>query len=132
MSNIYDQLETKMLIRAIQRTAILLLKHEKEKDIPSTKLSRVKKELSMMRMEIVPRLRALNRMDPLFFPKGCKVTYQPEAPPNADEWAESVNISPQEGSVMYHLVGHVVVLLKGEFPPVMIKPQYLKIKFIRP
>lgn len=130
--SIYDQLTTEALIKAIQRTSIMIATAESRKSIPSTKLNRARKDLATMRGEVVPRLKAMNRMDAKFFPLDCHVVYQPWQPAqDFDEWGPDATVPPRNGIVTGHIMDQVIVKLEGEKYPILIEPANLKIKFIR-
>lgn len=133
MTNLYGQLETSALVKAIQRTAIKLEEHETKKDIPSTKLARVRKELAEMRAAVFYPLKELDRMDPNFFEVGFHVEFHVWQPPQADDdWGPNTTTPPRDGVVTRHNEYGVVVQLKGDEYEVQIKPEHLKIKYIRP
>lgn len=130
--SIYDQLTTEALLKAIQRTAIMVNSAEAKKEIPATKLSRAKSELGAMRNAVIPRLKAMNRLDARFFPVDCHVVYQVWQPPqNEDDWGPGSTIPPRNGIVTGHIIDQVIVKLEGEPHPILIEPVHLKIKFIR-
>ena len=133
MYNPYGQLTTEALVKAIQRTELMLRKHEAKKEIPSTKLNRIRKELAEMRAAVFYPLKELDRMDPQFFKVGYHVEfYVPPIPTDVDDWGPDTTIPPRAGVVTRYIEDKVVVQLEGDDYEVMIEPRYLKIKFIRP
>jgi len=133
MYNPYGQLTTDALVKAIQRTELMLQKHEAKKEILPTKLNRIRKELAEMRSAVFYPLKELNRMDPQFFKVGYHVEfYIPPPPTDVDDWGPDTTIKPRAGIVTRHNEYGVVVQLEGDDYEVQIKPEHLKIKFIRP
>ena len=132
MTNIYDQLNTSALVAGIQRGALQLLDPELKKNMSSDKISRMKRDMDQMRYEVIPRLRKLNRMDPLFFQVGVHVLYHKWSPPqDIDDWGPSKAIPDRHGVVIGHEDGKVLVRFDKDEYHVRVMPADLKIKFIR-
>lgn len=127
----YETLSTDTLLKAIQRGARFLASQEAKK-APSGRRSLVEKDLSQMRMEIVPRLKAEDRSSCWFFRTDTHVLYHKYQPPQAaDDWSDRALIPDKHGIVTGHVDGKVLVQFDGEEFSTICWPQDLKIKYIR-
>lgn len=130
--NNYQQVGTETLISVIQRGVILIEENKKSKKLSNTVLSNTRQEIFFMRQEVHPRLRKLDRMDSKFFPIGCHIVFtQPKPDEDLDDWSPVNNVPDRDGVVTRYQEEWVIVQLEGDDFEVMIKPQYLKIKWMR-
>lgn len=126
MTNRFAPFTTPTLIKAIQRSVVLLSTPEGKKE------NKIRQQLYEMRAEVIPRLLKMNRFDPLFFPVEVHVQYHKYQPPQAwDDWGPSVQVPDRFGVVTGHDGEHVLVRLEGEVNDTKIKPEDLKIIYIR-
>lgn len=126
--NKYDGVRTDVMIRCVQDEV------RKSKDPKTRKKTRtqstIKKmqELREMQYQIQLRLKNMNRLDPLFFPKDCYVEFNKY---------ENLKVYHDEGQVIGHEDGYVIVQFDndkevgGTKVPVKVEPRYLKLLYIR-
>lgn len=122
--NKYDQFTTEFLIKSIQEICLKMAESNWKKKASSTTLKRHALDLRDLRNAAILRLSKMDRSDPEFFPIDCLVLY---THPYSQKGPVTAKVLSRDGPKR-----KVVILLEGELDPILVEPEYLKIKFIRP
>lgn len=132
MTTIYDTIKTETLLKAVQRTALLMREKDFKKKNTQTKIQKIDHDLKEIRAALIPRLRKMDRNDPKFFPQGSYVQYTRRI--SSEEFA-NFDLIPEErikyGIVAGHHDSHVLVQFEGEGYFVRVDPPDLLLRFIR-
>ena len=133
MENLYKPIKTKQLLEYVQAEGEQLSNKEVKKKLGTKTMMRRSRALSEARMELIGRLKEMDRFSPDFFLVGSKVEYR-----NPSDWNH-----PRTGVVQGHENGYVIVLLHPQLTginnslaittewPIKVEPRFLKLMYIR-
>ena len=121
MENLYKPIKTSQLLQYVQSEGEELEKKEVKKKLGTRTMLKRSRQLGEARMELMSRLKTMDRFSPDFFPEGSKVEYR-----TIDNW---YNI--KRGKVVGHDGRMVIVDLIGEPYPLKVETKFLKLMYIR-
>ena len=121
MENLYKPIKTSQLLQYVQMEGEALEKPEVKKKMSTKAMLKRSRQLGEARMELMTRLKEMDRYSPDFFPVGCKVEYR-----TLENW---YNI--KRGKVIGHEGSLIIVDLIGEQYPLKVEPRFLKLMYIR-